>query len=99
MIRAGQPPVSFPGVFALIGIGNMNKKSTARARVEHHKDGSVCARGTMLDGELHGYWEWFRKDGSRMRSGHFDRGAKIGQWITYDRNGTVYKVTETKVKS
>ena len=32
-------------------------------RVETFKDGTVRARGQMLDGLLSGYWEWFRKDG------------------------------------
>ena len=63
---------------------------------EHHRDGSVWARGFKLDGELHGYWEWFRKNGVRMRSGHFDRGQKVGEWITYDAAGEVYKVTRVK---
>ena len=47
-----------------------------KQRIEHHKDGSVRAKGHMLDDELHGYWEWFRKDGSRMRSGHFDKESR-----------------------
>ena len=60
---------------------------------ERHRDGSVRAAGHLLDGELHGYWEWFRVDGTRMRSGHFDHGRRVGEWTTYDRGGEVYKVT------
>jgi antitoxin component YwqK of YwqJK toxin-antitoxin module len=41
-----------------------------------------------------GYWEWFRKDGSRMRSGSFEKGVQVGKWTTYDRKGKVYKVTQ-----
>jgi antitoxin component YwqK of YwqJK toxin-antitoxin module len=52
----------------------------------------------MLGGEMHGYWEWFRKDGTRMRSGHFDRGVQVGEWTTYDAKGNVYKVTRMKAK-
>lgn len=61
-----------------------------------HKDGSLWARGQHLDGEMHGYWEWFRKDGVIMRSGHFCRGAQVGTWTTYDKAGKVYKMTEMK---
>lgn len=42
---------------------------------------------------MHGYWEWFRKDGSKSRSGHFDTGKQVGEWITYDRNGQPVKTT------
>jgi antitoxin component YwqK of YwqJK toxin-antitoxin module len=63
-------------------------------RVEHHRNGSVAARGPEVDGELHGYWEWWRTDGSLKRSGHFDHGRQVGEWTTYDRNGVVYKVTQ-----
>ena len=62
-------------------------------RSEYFKDGTLRARGQMLNGLLHGYWEWFRKDGGRMRSGHFERGVQVGTWTTYDRGGKVYKVT------
>jgi antitoxin component YwqK of YwqJK toxin-antitoxin module len=63
-------------------------------RRDLHKDGSVKAVGQTEDGELTGYWEWFRRDGSKMRSGHFDRGEPVGEWITYDRNGTPHKITQ-----
>ena len=44
-----------------------SKKPTAH---EHfHKDGTLWARGELTDGVMTGYWEWFRRDGSRMRSG------------------------------
>ncbi|GAB3617437.1 hypothetical protein GCM10027416_19940 [Okibacterium endophyticum] len=58
-----------------------------------HKDGSPWARGQMLDGVEHGYWEWFRLDGTLMRSGTFDRGRQIGIWTTYDKGGAPYKET------
>ena len=63
------------------------------AVTEFHKGGSVCARGFKLDGALHGYWEWFRTDGTLKRSGWFDRGVQVGEWTTYDSAGRVYKVT------
>ncbi len=43
-----------------------------------------------------GYWEWFRKDGIKMRSGYFEEGVQVGQWTTYDKHGAVYKVTDMK---
>jgi antitoxin component YwqK of YwqJK toxin-antitoxin module len=66
---------------------------TEGMHVERHRDGSVRARGPVVDGHPDGYWEWFRVDGTRLRSGHFDRGRDVGEWITYDRSGAPYKVT------
>lgn len=60
---------------------------------QHHRNGSLWARGGMLDGAQHGYWEWFRVDGSRMRSGSFERGTQVGEWTTYDANGAVVRIT------
>jgi antitoxin component YwqK of YwqJK toxin-antitoxin module len=61
--------------------------------VERHRDGSIRACGPVLDGQPHGYWEWFRLDGTMLRSGSFDRGRQTGEWITYDRSGAPYKTT------
>lgn len=67
---------------------------------KYHNDGTIWAKGTMLNGVPDGYWEWFRKDGSRLRSGYFTKGKQTGEWTTYDRQGSVYKVTAigSKVK-
>jgi len=76
-------------------------KSPAREAKEHlhyHQDGSLWARGPQVGGKPHGYWEWYRKDGTRLRSGYFERGEQTGEWITYDRAGKVYKVTQIRRK-
>lgn len=62
--------------------------------VLHHKDGSLWAKGFMTGTQPEGYWEWFRKDGTKMRSGNFKNGVKIREWVTYDKNGRMYKVTK-----
>jgi len=62
-------------------------------RIDHHKNGTVKAKGKTRDGVLTGYWEWFRKDGTRLRSGHFEKGEQVGEWTTYDADGNPYKVT------
>ena len=65
---------------------------------QHHKDGSLWATGQTIDDVPEGYWEWFRKDGTKLRSGHFTKGEQTGEWTTYDKNGKVYKVTQMKPK-
>ena len=62
-------------------------------RHDHFPDGSVKASGFELDGKLHGHWEWFRIDGSLMRSGEFDLGHQVGLWRTWDRTGRLVKET------
>jgi len=60
---------------------------------ERYDNGELKLRGSHLDREMHGDWEFFRRDGSIMRSGTFDRGKQIGVWKTYDRSGKVVKET------
>lgn len=67
--------------------------------VKYHNDGTIWANGSMVNGVPEGYWEWFRKDGSKLRSGYFARGQQTGKWTTYDRQGKVYKVTALGSKS
>ena len=64
--------------------------------IKRHNDGSIWAKGTLVDGRFQGYWEWFRKDGTRMRSGYFEKGKQVGEWTTYDKKGKVYKVTHIR---
>ena len=75
------------------------KKNAGKPHVEYHKDGSIWAKGRMADGVPTGYWEWFRLDGTRMRSGHFDRGRQVGEWITYDKKGQPFKVSHFNPKA
>jgi hypothetical protein len=51
-------------------------------RIDRHKDGSIKAKDCTIDGMLTGYWEWFRKDGTKMRSGYFENGKRAGEWMT-----------------
>lgn len=62
--------------------------------VVHYANGVVKMRGAHLDGEMHGAWEWFRTDGTVMRTGRFDRGRQIGVWRTFDRAGRLVKETD-----
>ena len=61
--------------------------------IKRHNDGSLWAKGTTVDDVQEGYWEWFREDGSKMRSGYFQNGKQTGKLTTYDKNGVTVKVT------
>ncbi|MEO7635568.1 MAG: hypothetical protein ABIS38_07985 [Sphingomicrobium sp.] len=66
------------------------------SRIDRHRDGSVSAKGEMLNDKLHGYWEWYRTDGTLKRSGHFHRGEQVGEWITHDQQGSPFKISQMK---
>jgi antitoxin component YwqK of YwqJK toxin-antitoxin module len=74
------------------------KRKPGNPHTEYHKDGNIRAQGRMAGVVSIGYWEWFRLNGTRMQSGHFDRGRQVGEWITYDRMGQKYKVTNMNSK-
>jgi antitoxin component YwqK of YwqJK toxin-antitoxin module len=74
------------------------KKARPQEYVKYHNNGTIWAKGQMADGVPTGYWEWFRKDGTKLRSGHFENGEQVGEWTTYDKSGKVYKVTVMKQK-
>jgi antitoxin component YwqK of YwqJK toxin-antitoxin module len=64
-------------------------------RSPFYENGLPRFKGDYLDGEMHGLWEFYRKDGTLMRSGEFDRGVQVGIWRTYDRAGLL--VSEKKL--
>jgi antitoxin component YwqK of YwqJK toxin-antitoxin module len=62
--------------------------------IDHYDNGNVRFRGANLDGQMHGAWAFYRRDGSLMRAGSFERGRQVGSWRTYDREGHVVKETD-----
>ena len=72
----------------------MTTASSPNPYVEYHRDGSIWATGQKLGDVAVGYWEWFRVDGTRLRSGTFENGEQVGEWTTYDSKGEPYKVTQ-----
>lgn len=65
--------------------------------IKYHANGTTrWSKGKILDGQPEGYWEWYRPDGTKKRSGFFNNGESVGRWTTYDKSGNVYKVTDRK---
>ncbi len=62
-------------------------------RIEYYDDGQHKAVGPMRNGQLHGRWKLFRRDGTLMRSGQFSLGEQFGTWTTFDRAGNPTKTT------
>jgi antitoxin component YwqK of YwqJK toxin-antitoxin module len=69
-------------------------KDDIHEHIEYHKDGSIWARKQSRGDAPIGYWEWFRKEGTIMRSGYFEDGEPTGEWTMYDRQGSVHKITD-----
>ena len=72
----------------------MAKTSKPAPDVAYYEDGGVRYRGYQLNGQMHGAWEFLRRDGSVMRAGSFERGKQVGVWQTFDRGGRVVKETD-----
>ena len=75
----------------------MAEPSSESLRVPHEEryaNGALKLRGAHLGGAMDGPWEFYRLDGSLMRTGSFDRGRQVGPWRTLDRAGRVVKETD-----
>ena len=72
----------------------MPKSSEPVPDIAYYDDGGVRYRGFQLNGQMHGAWEFLRRDGSVMRAGEFERGQQVGIWQTFDRAGRVVKETD-----
>src|SRR5258708_4372244 len=57
----------------------------AKNFIKYHNDGTIWAKGKMVDGLPTGYWEWFRKEGTLMRSGYFKDGKQTRECTTSDK--------------
>lgn len=51
----------------------------------YYDNGFLKAKGRYVDGDMHGDWEFYRRDGSLMRSGRLRHGRPVGKWTTYPR--------------
>ena len=61
--------------------------------LEFYGNGILKAEGKYKSNQLHGNWQWYRKDGTKMRSGEFKLGKQVGTWVTYDQSGKPYNST------
>ena len=67
-------------------------KGSGSAR-SYYDNGVMQSKGSYKRGKMHGKWEFFRRDGSVMRTGAFDEGTQIGVWRTWDKGGRMVKET------
>jgi hypothetical protein len=72
----------------------MSKPSEPVPDIACYATGAIQSRGFTLGADMHGAWEFFRKDGSVVRTGEFDRARQVGIWRTFDRTGRLVKETD-----
>lgn len=94
--RDTAPPLAVLRAVARARIEEINASYPKASGVtkEFYDNGFLKCRGRMKDGRMHGAWEFFRRDGSSLRSGRFDRGDQVGLWTTFDRAGAPHRVTD-----
>lgn len=80
-------------VEARIRIINRSYPKKSGEFLELYSNGVLKAKGKYKDGQMHGSWSFYRKDGTIMRSGAFKAGRQVGNWVTYDSSGKPYKTT------
>lgn len=89
------PPKSFlkAVVDARIRAINSSFPKKSGEFLELYGNGVLKARGKYKEGQMHGAWSFYRKDGTLMRQGSFRQGEQSGEWTTYDSFGSLYKTT------
>ncbi len=82
------PPLSLIKKIVLTRIKLINASYPKKSGefLEFYDNGYLKSKGKYLEGEMHGYWEFYRRDGSIMRSGKLSHGQPVGEWTTYPRS-------------
>lgn len=59
----------------------------------YYDNGVLASKGIYKEGKMHGKWEFFRRDGTVMRTGQFNGGVRVGMWRTWDKSAGIVKDT------
>lgn len=51
------------------------------------EDGTVAAKGFLVDSKKTGYWEWYRTDGTIKQSGYYSDDDPVSIWMIHDEVG------------
>lgn len=78
-------------VAARIRVINATYPKKSGQFLELYDNGRPKAQGKYRDGQMHGQWSFFRKDGTLLRTGSFRQGEQTGSWVTYGNEGLPYK--------
>jgi len=60
----------------------LNKETNLIEVVYYHDNGEISQTGFYTaDGKLHGEWFSYCKEGNKIISAKYDKGAKVGKWF------------------
>lgn len=88
-------PVSLVRRLVKLRVAELSAVENGRC-TEYYADGQQKAVGTMRNGQLHGRWEWSRRDETLMRSGQFSLEKQVGTWTTFVRAGNPTKTARCR---
>jgi len=94
--RDSAPPIAVLRTVVRARIEEINDSYPKASGVSKafYDNGFLKHRGRMKGNAMQSNWEFFRRDGSLLRSGRFERGEQVGPWTTYDRAGKPHRVTD-----
>jgi uncharacterized protein YdhG (YjbR/CyaY superfamily) len=72
----------------------LKSRKSSGLNLSYYDSAHLKSRGKVQNGEMHGLWEFWRKDGTLMRTGEFKIGIQVGTWWTHDSSGAKYKATQ-----
>lgn len=78
---------------AEINAGYPKKSGEVR---EFYDNGFCKVTGSVRNDQPHGMWQWYRRDGTLLRTGQFRSGIRAGTWTTYDRAGAAVTTTRAE---
>jgi len=86
--RESALPRSLVKKFVSATIASLNSRYPRKdgTFLEFYDTGYTKQQGKYRNGQMHGNWSWWRRDGSLMRTGSFREGEKTGEWVTYGRD-------------
>ncbi|MDT0690891.1 nicotinic acid mononucleotide adenyltransferase [Salegentibacter sp. F188] len=66
----------------------------------YYEDGNIRQEGTYKDGELHGEWVSYNKEGEKTTIGQYERGQKTGKWFFWtEDNLTEVDYKDSRISS
>lgn len=69
--------------------GQVKSEIVESQLINYYEDGSIKAKGLVVNEQMEGRWIFNRKGGQLWQIGHFNADVKNGEWIRYDSKDQV----------
>lgn len=65
-----------------------------------YENGQVQQEGFFVNGKLEGYWVSYKEDGTKLASGFYKEGVKVGKWFfTNDKSVAEVNFSNNSIES